>query len=114
MGYDKAVDLGALRDLLGVRKLGFGSPERLQRYLGVDPGSVSLLGLANDTNGDVEVIIDESLWLADALQCHPLVNTSTLVIPQDGVRRFLEITSHKARVIEVPGRQQEERREGGG
>jgi Ala-tRNA(Pro) deacylase len=108
VGYEKAVDLGTLRGMLGVSKLGFGSPERLQRYLGVDPGSVSLLGVVNDRNGDVEVIIDQTLWAAEALQCHPLVNTSTLVISRDDVRRFLEITGHKVRVLEVPDRQRQE------
>jgi Ala-tRNA(Pro) deacylase len=42
VGYEKAVDLKALASLLGVSKLGFGSAERLQRYLGVDPGSISI------------------------------------------------------------------------
>jgi Ala-tRNA(Pro) deacylase len=104
VGYEKAVDLRALTSLLGVRKLGFASPERLKRYLGVDPGSVSILGLMNDVNQAVEVIMDEGLWGAEAFRCHPLVNTSTLAISRDDVQRFLEITGHQVRTLDVPGR----------
>jgi Ala-tRNA(Pro) deacylase len=100
------VDLKALSHVLGVSKLGFASPERLHRYLGVEPGAVSILGLINDVDGDgdVEVIVDEAVWRAAALRCHPLVNTSTLAIPQEGIQRFLEITGHPARVLNVPDR----------
>ena len=104
VGYEKAADLKALTSLLGVSKLGFASPDRLQRYLGVDPGSVSILGVMNDTRCEVEVIVDKDLWQADAFQCHPLVNTSTLVISRDHLHRFLDATGHKVRLLEVPGR----------
>jgi Ala-tRNA(Pro) deacylase len=70
----------------------------------VDPGSVSILGVVNDVNREVEVIVDQDLWVAKAFQCHPLVNTSALVISRDGIRRFLEITGHPARVLDLPQR----------
>ena len=104
VGYEKAVNLKALASLLGVSKLGFASAERLQRYLGVDPGSVSILGVVNDVDQEVEVIVDKDLWGAKAFQCHPLVNTSTLVISRDDIQRFLEITGHPVRLLDVPGR----------
>jgi Ala-tRNA(Pro) deacylase len=104
VGYEKAVDLKALTVVLGVSKLGFASPQRLARYLGVDPGSVSLLGLVNDVNNEVEVVIDEALWQAQAFGCHPLVNTSTLVISREGIQRFFETTGHKIRILDVPSR----------
>jgi Ala-tRNA(Pro) deacylase len=102
VGHDKRVDLGRLTDVLGVRKLSFASPRRLEKYLGVDPGAVSILGLANDAGHDVELIFDAELWAAEAFTCHPLVNTSTLVIPKADMERFLEATGHKPRVIPVP------------
>jgi Ala-tRNA(Pro) deacylase len=104
VGYEKAVDLKALTSLLGVSKLGFASPARLKRHLGVDPGSVSILGLVNDVDQAVEVIVDEDLWGAEAFRCHPLVNTSTLTIPRDDLQRFLHITGHQVRILDVPGR----------
>ena len=70
----------------------------------MDPGSVSLLGLVNDTKGDVALIVDKDLWAADAFQCHPLVNTSTVVISRGDLGRFLDITGHQLRILEVPGR----------
>jgi Ala-tRNA(Pro) deacylase len=104
VGYHKNVDLKELTGLLGVSKLGFCSFDRLQRLLGVDPGSVSILGLVNDTGAEVELIIDKNLWSAEAFQCHPLTNTSTIVIEKDDLIRFLDATGHPARVLEVPGR----------
>jgi Ala-tRNA(Pro) deacylase len=100
----KRVDVRALEPLLGVRKLSFASPQRLQKYLGLTPGSVTILGLINDVDKEVEVIVDEDVWNSKAIRCHPLVNTSTLVISQDDIRRFLEITGHEVQVLCVPSR----------
>jgi Ala-tRNA(Pro) deacylase len=100
----KAVDLKALKALLEVNKLGFASPDRLKKYLGLTPGAVTILGLVNDINQEVEVIIDEDVWTAMAMRCHPLVNTSTLIISQDDIRRFLKLTGHDVQVLQVPSR----------
>lgn len=102
VGYEKIVNLKALSRELGVSGLSLGSTERLQKYLGVDPGSVSLLAITNDQHSQVEVIIDEKLWVADRWKCHPLVNTSTLSISRNDVERLLNITNHAYRVIDVP------------
>jgi Ala-tRNA(Pro) deacylase len=104
VGYEKTVDLKALTGILDVRKLGFSSPDRLRRYLGVDPGSVSVMGLVNDQGVDVELIVDSELWSADAFLCHPLTNTSTIVIAKDDLIRFLELTGHQPYVVEIPAR----------
>ncbi|MDD4286801.1 MAG: prolyl-tRNA synthetase associated domain-containing protein [Candidatus Peribacteraceae bacterium] len=104
VGYDTAVDLKGLKDLLQIDKLSFASPERLKSLLGVEPGAVTLLGIVNDTEGSVEVILDEAIWNAEALQCHPLVNTATLVIPHEGIVRFLEATRHPPRILRIPSR----------
>jgi Ala-tRNA(Pro) deacylase len=100
--HDKAVRLDALGGLLGAGRLSFASPERLQRHLGLRPGAVSLLGLVNDPSGAVEFVIDRSLWEADAVQAHPLVNTATMVISHAGLERFLAATGHPPRVVELP------------
>ena len=102
VGYDKKVDLKGLKEVIGLSKIGFASPERLKQYLGLEPGSVSLLGLINDLEHRVEVFIDEKLWKQD-FQCHPLVNTATLVIPHGGIKSFFGVTGHKYKVIVVPG-----------
>lgn len=101
---EKTVDLKRLGEVLSANKLRFASAERLTARLGLEPGAVTLLGVMNDATGHVRVIVDKTLWEADALQCHPLVNTATLVISLDNVRRFLDATAHPATVIDVPAR----------
>jgi Ala-tRNA(Pro) deacylase len=98
-----AVDLDALGAALGAGRLGFASAERLARHLGIAPGAVSLLALANDHAHAVEFIIDRTLWEADAVQAHPLVNTATVILTHANLERFLAATGHAPRVIEVPG-----------
>jgi len=100
---EKRVNLKALPDLLNSSRLRFGSPDRLKKHLGVDPGSVSLFAVVNDIDKAVELIIDSTLWKSDAFQFHPLVNTSTLVISRDNVKQFLEKTGHDAQILDVPG-----------
>lgn len=101
---DKTVDVKALEGLLGMKGLSFASPERLMKHLGLTPGSVTILGVLNDTRSQVEVIVDEDLWNCSSMQCHPLVNTSTLILSLDDIRRFLELRGHTARIIRVPCR----------
>ncbi len=100
---DKSVDLKKLKEVIGVSKLGFASEERLQKYLGLTPGSVTLLGLINDPDCNVELIIDEQVW-NKPLQCHPLINTATLVLEPDGVKNFLDKTNHRPKIIDIPSR----------
>ena len=100
--HDIAVDLGALGAALGVGGVGFASAERLQKHLGIKPGSVSLLGLVNDEAHAVEFVIDRSLWEAVAVQAHPLTNTATMVVAHADLERFLAATGHLPRVIDVP------------
>jgi Ala-tRNA(Pro) deacylase len=104
VGYHKMVDLKALAPRLGADRLSLGSEERLARFLGVTPGSVTILALAHDSQGGVQVVFDQDIAAAEALRCHPMVNTATLAISQADVRRFLEATAHPLTVLEVPGR----------
>ncbi|MEP6997114.1 MAG: prolyl-tRNA synthetase associated domain-containing protein [Betaproteobacteria bacterium] len=98
----RAVDLSALGAALGAGRLGFASPERLQKHLAVTPGSVSLLALVNDAAGAVEFVIDRSLWEAEAVHAHPLINSATMVLTHADLERFLRATGHAPRVIDVP------------
>ncbi len=102
--HDLAVDLNALGTLLQAGRLGFASPDRLLKHLGITPGSVSVLALVNDPAGAVELVIDRRLWDAPAVHAHPLVNTATLVIPHGELERFLAATGHAPRIVDIPGR----------
>jgi Ala-tRNA(Pro) deacylase len=106
--HDKSVDLKALATVLDIKNLGLASAERLQKILQVEPGSVSLLALVNDTLGKVEVVLDEPIWAAGHLQCHPLFNTTTLVLSHTDMQRFLAATNHTFRVVNVPARTSDE------
>ena len=100
--HDLAVDLAALGTALRVGRLGFASPERMAKHLGITPGSVSLLALVNDCDGAVEFVVDRALWDAPAVQAHPLVNDATMVIAHADLERFLAATRHAPRVVDVP------------
>lgn len=99
---EKRVDLKGLSDVLGSSRLSFGSPERLKRSLDLEPGSVSILGLMNDREGKVKFFIDQDLLKATHIQSHPLVNTATLEIPVEDMRKFLNHTGHEMREIKIP------------
>lgn len=100
---DKRIDFNQLARLLGIGKnIRFGSAEQLLALLGIEPGSVTLLSLVNDTNGCVNLLIDQDLWKQPSWQCHPMVNTATLVIHREDMLRFFALTRHTAQVIEVP------------
>ena len=100
---DKRVNLKALKGVLGVKRISFGSPERLKKHLGIEPGAVSLLAVYNDSEHKVEVVMDQDLWESDTFLFHPLVNTSTLVIKKRDIERFLDITGHGLKIVKIPG-----------
>ncbi|MGD9902379.1 MAG: prolyl-tRNA synthetase associated domain-containing protein [Vicinamibacterales bacterium] len=88
-------DLAALGEHFGERKLGFASPERLQRHLGLAPGSVSPFGLINDRDRRVEVAIDVAVRDAARVAFHPNVNTATLVLAGADFQRYLVAVGHE-------------------
>jgi Ala-tRNA(Pro) deacylase len=90
--------------VIGAGRLSFGSADRLKRYLGVDPGSVTILAIIRDPDHAVEVIFDEILWQEEAFQFHPLINTSTLVISRDNLLRFLDAAGYEIRSLDIPAK----------
>ncbi len=99
---DKRVDLKKVSEFIGYGRLSFCSPERLLKYLGVEPGSVSLLGILNDQAGEVEILIDEDLWKEQYLLCHPLVNTSTLRLGREELVKLFQLSGHPFRLLPIP------------
>src|SRR5512137_431404 len=85
----RGVDLRRLNAELGEDRLSFASPERLERWLGVEPGSVSPFGLINDATHHVQVVCDLALRESAALGFHPNVNTATLEITLADFERYL-------------------------
>lgn len=97
----KHADLGLIRDEVESSKLSFASDERLAKYLDVKKGSVSPLGLINDTTGAVEVYFDEDLKDAARLGFHPNDNTATVFLSFQDVQKYIESTGHTVRFIQV-------------
>lgn len=82
-------------------KLTFASDQRLKKYLGVEPGSVSPFGLINDQEKHVYLFIDEKLKEFDRLTFHPNVNTASLVISRPDFIKFLEYTGNSYEFIRL-------------
>ena len=101
LGIEKQADLRQLVKVIGDDRLSFGSPERLQKYLGVTPGSVSPLGLIHDSARAVRVIVDSDLRAADHLIFHPNDNTASLTISGADFVRFLEDRGNPVRWVKV-------------
>ncbi|MFW5708534.1 MAG: YbaK/EbsC family protein, partial [Bacteroidota bacterium] len=82
-----------IRDLeqrLRQGKLTFASPQRMMKYLGITPGSVSPLALINDKENHVHVFLDENLRHSKSISFHPCINTASLVISYSDFIRFLQ------------------------
>ena len=99
---DRPLNLKEMQGLLGESSLSFASPERLERYLGLKPGSVSPFGIVNDTGNEVIVIVDNGLMDHDTVNFHPNINTATLAISREDFRRFLEHSGNEVRYLELP------------
>jgi Ala-tRNA(Pro) deacylase len=97
----KDIDLKKLSEVIAERKLGFASSERLQKYLGLTPGSVSPFGIINDINREVVVILDKEILGGDKLNFHPNINTATIQISKDNFFKFLNWASNEVREIEI-------------
>lgn len=91
---EKTVRLDELSSVLGAPHLRFASEQNLQRLLGVAGGSVTMMGLVNDSEHAVELWIDSEIWKGETFLCHPLVNTATLVLSKAELERFLSLTGH--------------------
>jgi Ala-tRNA(Pro) deacylase len=91
----KRIDLKNLAVFLNETKLSFASPEKMMKYLGLTPGSVSPFGLINDVDKVVKVIVDEELLKFDKQGYHPNINTATLIISTEDLKKFLTWTGNK-------------------
>jgi Ala-tRNA(Pro) deacylase len=99
---DRAVDLKRLGDVLGAGRLSFGSPDRLRRHLGVEPGSVTPLALINDPGRAVRLALDRGLTEGGPVNAHPLINTMTSALATGELLRFFDATGHTPRWLDFP------------
>jgi Ala-tRNA(Pro) deacylase len=97
----RQLNISDLEKRLKQGKLTFASDQRLKKYLGVEPGSVSPFGLINDTEKHVHLFIDEKLNEFDRLVFHPNINTASLVISKPDFIKFLEYTGNSYEFIRL-------------
>lgn len=95
----KVADLKSLNKLLGEDRLSFASAERLMKFLGLETGAVSAFGLINDTENHVQVVIDEDLKQAAAVNFHPNVNTATIGVSFPDFEKFLAWCGNPVRYL---------------
>lgn len=100
--HEKRLDLNQFRKLIGAPKVRFAEPKDLSEILGITPGAVSPIGLVNDTNNKVIFIVDENVWNAEQICCHPNVNTETLQISGPDFRKLIKATGTRLEVKILP------------
>ena len=95
------MDIHDIEHQLRQGKLSFASPERMMRYLGVKPGSVSLFTLVNDTNHEVILFVDKKLMDAPKVSFHPNDNTASLVISNSDMLKFIKSTGNQYEILDL-------------
>ncbi len=89
---------------LGVSRLSFAEAEYMEEFLDITPGSVSVMGLMNDKEHRVRLLIDSELLQDEFVGCHPCVNTSSLKLRmKDVLEKFLPYVGHGYTVVELVG-----------
>lgn len=80
---------------IGSARLSFAKPEYMEKFLDITPGSVSVLGLMNDTEHQVQLLIDEDVLSGEYIGCHPCINTSSLRFrTEDLIQKILPAIEH--------------------
>lgn len=97
----KRVNLKELGEILGVKRISFASDEDLKEKLGLEPGSVSIFGLLNDEDNDVELFIDRDFYEQPIVTFHPNRNTASVEITKEMLKKFLKSISHEANIVEL-------------
>lgn len=84
-------------------RLSFADHEYMEEFLHIQPGAVSIMGLMNDHDNRVQLLIDRPVIESETLGCHPCVNTSSLKLrTKDVLERFLPAVHHKPWIVDLP------------
>ena len=102
MPGEKKFQTRVLSDQIGSARLSFADSEYMEEFLEISPGSVSVLGLMNDRDNQVQLLIDRDVYEREALGCHPCVNTSSLRISmEDLLKIILPAIHHEPMVVNL-------------
>ena len=104
MPGEKKFKTKELSSQINSSRLSFAEPEDMLRYLDIEPGAVSVMGLMNDSSHAVHLLIDEDVLKEEYVGCHPCVCTSSLKLKTDDlIRNFLPATGHTYQTVVLKG-----------
>ena len=97
---EKVFKTSALSKQIGSSRLSFADGSFMEEFLDITPGSLSVLGLMNDRDHRVKLLMDEELLTGTWIGCHPCINTSSLRIPtRDLMEKILPAMDHEPRIV---------------
>ena len=103
MPGDKPFKTKDLSAQINSARLSFAKPEYMEKYLDITPGSVSVLGLMNDSEKKVQLLIDEDVMKEPYFGCHPCINTSSLKFTtEDLTRKIIPALGHDPITVSLP------------
>lgn len=104
MPGEKKFKTKELSHQIGSARLSFASEEFMEEFLHIQPGAVSVMGLMNDRENRVNLLIDEDVLKEEYLGCHPCVNTASLRLKtEDVIRKFLPHVKHEYTSVHLTG-----------
>ena len=99
---DKPFKTKYLSAQIGSSRLSFAKPEYMEKYLDITPGSVSVLGLMNDHEKKVRLLVDEDVLKDEYFACHPCINTSSLKIrTEDLTEKIIPAMGHEPQIVRL-------------
>ena len=103
MPGEKAFQTKELSAQLGVSRLSFASAEAMESYLDITPGSLSIMGLMNDKDFHVNLVIDESVLHEEYIGFHPCINTTSLRLKTaDLINKIIPAMKHTPTIVHLP------------
>lgn len=103
MPGDKPFKTKDLTKQINSARLSFGKPEFMEEFLHIKPGAVSVMGLINDSDKRIRLLIDKPVLESEYIGCHPCVSTSSLKIKtKDLIDKFLPATGYEPVIVELP------------
>ena len=99
---DKHFKTSVFSKQIGSSRLSFAAPEYMEQFLDITPGSVSVLGLMNDKDHRVRLVIDEDVAKGEYFGCHPCINTSSLRLKtSDLMEKIIPAMGHEPTIVKI-------------
>ena len=100
---NKVFKTSVLSKQIGSSRLSFASSEAMEEFLDITPGSVSVMGLMNDHNNRVQLLMDKDVLAGEFIGCHPCINTSSLRLKTaDLMEKILPAMHHEPIFVDLP------------